>query len=76
MIACPQCGLDTVVAETRSIGAHNRRRRECVNRHRVTTIEMIVASGRGLALEDMTLIRRSLLVDLKQIVNDIDGGAP
>lgn len=40
---CPVCGTWTIVKETRtSIGNTRRRRLECANEHRFTTLETIV----------------------------------
>ena len=40
---CPECGTWTIVKETRiSIGNTRRRRLECANEHRFTTLETIV----------------------------------
>ena len=40
---CPECGTWTIVKETRiSTGNTRRRRLECANEHRFTTLETIV----------------------------------
>ena len=40
---CPECGTWTIVKETRiSTGNSRRRRLECANEHRFTTLETIV----------------------------------
>lgn len=51
MIACPVCGGPTGAKETRSLGAHVRRRRQCVSiacGARVTTVELVVPDHRHL----------------------------
>lgn len=45
MIACPECGGKTRSTESRITPSGARRRRECANGHRVTTIEVIVPTG-------------------------------
>jgi transcriptional regulator NrdR family protein len=41
---CPECGAWTVVKETRADENNNRRRRiECANMHRFTTLETVIA---------------------------------
>jgi len=45
MIKCPECGVWTVVKETRADQNNTRRRRlECANLHRFTTLEAIIVS--------------------------------
>jgi transcriptional regulator NrdR family protein len=40
---CPECGAWTVVKETRADENNNRRRRiECANMHRFTTLETVI----------------------------------
>ena len=40
---CPECGTWTIVKETRiSTGNTRRRRLECANEHRFTTLETII----------------------------------
>jgi len=40
---CPVCGTWTIVKETRTSTGNSRRRRlECANKHRFTTLETIV----------------------------------
>ena len=42
---CPECGTWTIVKETRiSTGNTRRRRLECANQHRFTTLETIIVS--------------------------------
>jgi transcriptional regulator NrdR family protein len=42
---CPECGTWTIVKETRiSTGNTRRRRLECANEHRFTTLETIIVS--------------------------------
>jgi len=42
---CPECGSWTVVKETRADENNSRRRRiECANMHRFTTLETIIAT--------------------------------
>ena len=42
---CPKCGAWTVVKETRSDQNNTRRRRiECANMHRFTTLETVIAT--------------------------------
>ena len=42
---CPECGTWTIVKETRiSTGNSRRRRLECANEHRFTTLETIIVS--------------------------------
>jgi transcriptional regulator NrdR family protein len=42
-VKCPECGTWTIVKETRiSTGNTRRRRLECANEHRFTTLETIV----------------------------------
>jgi len=42
---CPECGTWTIVKETRISTDNNRRRRlECANEHRFTTLETIIVS--------------------------------
>jgi transcriptional regulator NrdR family protein len=42
---CPECGAWTVVKETRADENNSRRRRiECANMHRFTTLETIIAT--------------------------------
>jgi transcriptional regulator NrdR family protein len=41
---CPECGAWTVVKETRADENNSRRRRiECANLHRFTTLETVIA---------------------------------
>jgi transcriptional regulator NrdR family protein len=41
---CPECGAWTVVKETRADENNSRRRRiECANMHRFTTLETVIA---------------------------------
>ena len=43
MIKCPECGAWTVVKETRADQNNTRRRRlECANLHRFTTLETVI----------------------------------
>lgn len=49
MIACPVCGLETQVHETRSRPGSVRRRRRCVSvtcKGRLTTVELVVSETR------------------------------
>ena len=42
---CPECGTWTIVKETRTSNENTRRRRlECANEHRFTTLETIIVS--------------------------------
>jgi len=42
---CPECGTWTIVRETRTTTENTRRRRlECANEHRFTTLEAIIVS--------------------------------
>jgi transcriptional regulator NrdR family protein len=42
---CPECGTWTIVKETRTNDENTRRRRlECANEHRFTTLETIIVS--------------------------------
>lgn len=42
---CPECGTWTIVKETRTSTGNTRRRRlECANEHRFTTLETIIVS--------------------------------
>jgi len=42
---CPECGTWTIVKETRTSTGNTRRRRlECANQHRLTTLETIIVS--------------------------------
>jgi transcriptional regulator NrdR family protein len=42
---CPECGAWTVVKETRANENNSRRRRiECANMHRFTTLETVIAT--------------------------------
>jgi transcriptional regulator NrdR family protein len=42
---CPECGTWTIVKETRTSDENTRRRRlECANEHRFTTLETIIVS--------------------------------
>jgi transcriptional regulator NrdR family protein len=42
---CPECGAWTVVKETRADENNSRRRRiECANLHRFTTLETVIAT--------------------------------
>jgi transcriptional regulator NrdR family protein len=42
---CPECGTWTIVKETRTSTGNSRRRRlECANEHRFTTLETIIVS--------------------------------
>ena len=42
---CPECGAWTVVKDTRSDQNNTRRRRiECANMHRFTTLETVIAT--------------------------------
>lgn len=42
---CPECGAWTVVKETRADQNNTRRRRiECANMHRFTTLETVIAT--------------------------------
>jgi len=42
---CPECGTWTIVKETRTSTDNSRRRRlECANEHRFTTLETIIVS--------------------------------
>lgn len=63
MIACPLCGDETRVTETRSYDQYTRRRRECTRadcRGRVTTAEIVIAldDGRHKPLGDVILMPR------------------
>jgi transcriptional regulator NrdR family protein len=41
---CPECGAWTIVKETRADENNSRRRRiECANMHRFTTLETVIA---------------------------------
>lgn len=51
MIACPRCGKETAVKETRATRGGAKRRRHCTDRQcsgRCTTLEMVVAGESGL----------------------------
>ena len=40
---CPECGTWTIVKETRTSSGNTRRRRlECANEHRFTTLETVI----------------------------------
>ena len=42
---CPECGTWTIVKETRTSTGNSRRRRlECANEHRFTTLETIIVT--------------------------------
>ena len=44
-VKCPECGTWTIVKETRTSTDNSRRRRlECANEHRFTTLETIIVS--------------------------------
>lgn len=67
MIACPKCGSDTQVTETRNVASGTRRRRRCTNANclfRVTTAELILpVPGRG-APRDPVIVSRQALAEL------------
>jgi len=45
MIKCPECGTWTIVKETQLEAGNARRRRiECANMHRFTTLETVIAT--------------------------------
>lgn len=72
MIACPACGADTGVVETRRNGTFARRRRRCVSTqcgHRITTMELIVPNPtRHSSNNDFVVVRRAWLSELQEIV--------
>lgn len=78
MIACPTCGADTTVIETRDTGQYTRRRRACTKACtiRLTTVEMVIAATDKTAggllrpMLDMTLIRRRDLEKIFQLAGD------
>ena len=55
---CPKCQAATVVVETRS----PKRRRECINGHRFSTLEMALSEIQKLRGDSMRLTRFRLLL--------------
>jgi transcriptional regulator NrdR family protein len=52
---CPECGAWTVVKETRADENNSRRRRiECANLHRFTTLETVIATKTQLRQKQKT----------------------
>jgi len=52
---CPECGTWTVVKETRADENNSRRRRiECANMHRFTTLETVIATKTQLRQKQKT----------------------
>lgn len=78
MIACPRCGRDTHVSETRSSSNAVRRRRICVDVScgtRVTTLELPVAPNRRFLEQDLAIVRVSDIATLRRLVGELsDGG--
>ena len=75
MIACPTCGMNTTVIETRESSTYIRRRRRCVGVKcgaRVTTAEFVLPFPlkRPIA-DDLVIVRRGWLDKLKEIVGVI-----
>lgn len=71
MIACPKCGRETTVAETRTIDHYVRRRRHCPSiacGARVTTAEIVIATDaeRSRPLGDIVLVPKR---DLEEMVS-------
>lgn len=54
---CPECGKPTIVKDSRESGADHRRRRECLNGHKFTTMEYTVGTTNH---------------DLRQLVNQLN----
>lgn len=53
---CPECGTWTIVKETRAAPNNTRRRRiECANEHRFTTLETIVVKKTRLHKKQKTI---------------------
>lgn len=53
---CPECGAWTIVKETRASTNNTRRRRiECANEHRFTTLEKIVVKKTRLHQKQKTI---------------------
>ena len=72
MIACPKCGANMSVKETRKASYGTRRRRHCDNLkcdHRETTIEVVVNDERLRSISDPVLISRSELERIREILN-------
>ncbi len=71
MIACPSCGSDTRVTETRVVApGQARRRRRCMNaecRQMVTSYEFVVATHSKRIGGEMVLISRSVLEQISKL---------
>lgn len=73
MIACPACGADTQVLDTRPSKTYAKRRRRCVSTQcgqRITTIEMITRENPRLD-GDAVLCRRADLERLFQLAGSL-----
>jgi transcriptional regulator NrdR family protein len=79
MIACPLCGLETAVIETRRTGGAARRRRKCTDPScagRVTTVEVVVDRFHGateLANGRSIIVSRRALAKLQRAVAALGG---
>lgn len=76
VIACPVCGSDTTVTETRSTKHGLRRRRHCLVEAcggRLTTLESVVDSAQLRAAGRLVLVPLSALDSL---IDQIDGLCP
>ena len=67
MILCPVCQETTTSKETRTTASGARRRRECPNGHRVTTIETIVLGSKR-HLDEVVMVRRADLEAIREAV--------
>lgn len=77
MIACPKCGADTTVLETRVAPEYARRRRLCKVAScgtKVTTLEAVVDNPRYRPGGKVVMVRRSDLDKLLEIVARMDRG--
>lgn len=74
MIACPTCGADSSVIETRRTPAGARRRRSCDGcGFKFSTIEtIVVGKERRPFTEPMSIIRTSDLLEIIRIANGAD----
>lgn len=53
---CPECGTWTIVKETRTSTGNTRRRRlECANEHRFTTLETVIVPKTSIRQKQKTL---------------------
>jgi len=72
MIACPSCGTQTGVRETRAVDGGIRRRRLCPKcGHRLTTIEAVVARSGARPGGDVVVVSRKKLRELGDLVATI-----